>query len=161
MDRLRQYEPERPDFAALDGGSERPRLERALVASLEVRIHALAELGQLRLRPLAPKQVTAQLVLELLDGPSQRRLRHVALLSGLGEIQLANRSQEISDLMHLHGKASLGHFFHDACRAYFSQRSRNSFVTTAPATSRCRTGFRSSGPPLPSRCISIAELYQP
>jgi hypothetical protein len=33
---------------------------------LEERIHALAELGQLRLRTLAPKEITAELVLQVL-----------------------------------------------------------------------------------------------
>src|SRR5438094_8317389 len=55
IDRSRQCKPERPDFAALDGRSERPRAEGALVALLEQGIHALAELGQLCLGPLAPK----------------------------------------------------------------------------------------------------------
>src|SRR5882724_8826270 len=55
IDRSRQCKPERPDFAALDGRSERPRAEGALVALLEQGIHTLAELGQLCLGPLAPK----------------------------------------------------------------------------------------------------------
>ena len=65
-------------------------------------MHALPKLRQLSLRAFAAKQVAAELVLELLDGPGQRRLRHIALVRGLGEIQLADRRQEISDLMHLH-----------------------------------------------------------
>ena len=57
IDRARQGELERPDFAALEAGSERLRPERALVALLEQRIHALAKLGQPRLRSLAREQV--------------------------------------------------------------------------------------------------------
>jgi hypothetical protein len=71
---------------------------------LEQRIHALGKLGQLGLRPLAPEKVAPELVFELLDGTGQRRLGHVTLLSGLGEIQLADRCQEISDLVHLHSR---------------------------------------------------------
>src|SRR5262249_48832146 len=69
---------------------------------LEQRIHALAELSQLRLRPLAAEQVAAELLLELLDRAGQRGLRDVTFLGSLGEIQLADRRQEISDLMHFH-----------------------------------------------------------
>jgi hypothetical protein len=79
--------------------------------------------------PFSPKEIAAELVFELLDGPGQRRLRHIARFRHLGEIQLAGRRQEISDLMHLHGKAISAHSFRDACRASFSQASRNRFVT--------------------------------
>jgi hypothetical protein len=34
-------------------------------------MHALAELGQLSLRALAPKQVAAELVFEVLDGAGE------------------------------------------------------------------------------------------
>jgi len=71
---------------------------------LKERIHALAELGQLRLRTLAPKEITAELVLQVLYGAGQRRLRHVAAFRRLGEIQLADGRQEVSDLMHLHSR---------------------------------------------------------
>ena len=46
-----------------------------------------------------------ELVFELLDGTGERRLCHIALLRSLGEIQLADRRQEISDLMHFHGSS--------------------------------------------------------
>src|SRR6516164_7187220 len=102
LDRAGQGEPQRTDFAALDRRGERTRSESAFVALLEQRQHALAELGQLGLGSFPPKQVAAQLALELLDRAGQRGLRDVALLGCLGEIELAHRRQEISDLMHFH-----------------------------------------------------------
>src|SRR5262249_8581027 len=102
IDRARQGELERSDLAALDRRRQRPRSEPALVALLEQRIDALAELGQLRLRPLAAEQVAAELLLELLDRAGERGLRDVTFLRSLGEIQLADRRQEISDLVHFH-----------------------------------------------------------
>src|SRR5262249_15023084 len=65
-------------------------------------MHALAKLGQLSLRTLAPKQVAAELVFELPNGASERRLRHIAPFGSPGEIQLTGRRQEISDLLHFH-----------------------------------------------------------
>src|SRR5574342_486672 len=102
IDCARQGELEGSDFAALDRGRQRAGAERAVVTLLQERIQALPELGQLRLRTLAPKQVATQLVLELLDSAGERRLRDVALFGGLGEVQLADGRQEISDLMHFH-----------------------------------------------------------
>src|SRR3982075_2165947 len=104
IDRARQCELERPDFAALDGGSPRPSSERAFVTLLEERIHALAELGQLRLRTLAQKEIPAEPGLQVLYGAGQRRLRHVAAFRRFAEIQLADGRQEISALMHLHSE---------------------------------------------------------
>src|SRR5262249_11173692 len=105
----RQGQLKRADFAILDRGSERLGLERSLVALPEQRMHALAQLRQLRLRTLAPKQVATELVLQLLDGASERRLRHIALLCSLGEVQFADRGQEISDLMHFHSSSLSPH----------------------------------------------------
>src|SRR6516162_4800533 len=65
-------------------------------------MHALAKLGQLSLRTLAPKQVAAELVFEVPNGASERRLRHIAPFGSPGEIQLTGRRQEISDLLHFH-----------------------------------------------------------
>src|SRR5262252_2978682 len=65
-------------------------------------MHALAKLGQLSLRTLAPKQVAAELVFELPNGASERRLRHIAPFGSPGEIQLTGRREEISDLLHFH-----------------------------------------------------------
>ena len=55
---------------------------------------------------LAMKQRAAHLLLELLDGARQRRLRHVAALGGAREIQVLAQSEEITDLMHFHGPRS-------------------------------------------------------
>ncbi len=109
IDRTRQGELERSDLATLDGGRQGARAERTLVALLQERMHALPKLRQLSLRAFAAKQVAAELVLELLDGAGERRLRHVALFGGLGEIELADGRQEISDLMHFHGRALSTH----------------------------------------------------
>jgi hypothetical protein len=65
-------------------------------------MHALAKLGQLSLRTLAPKQVAAELVFEVHNGASERWLRHIASFGSPGEIQLTGRRQEISDLLHFH-----------------------------------------------------------
>ena len=70
-------------------------------------MHALAEFGQLRRRPLASEQVAAELVLELLDGARQRGLRDVAFLGGAREIQQPRDREEVSDLMHLHDRTAL------------------------------------------------------
>src|SRR6516162_8329492 len=102
LDRAGQGKPQRTDFAALDRRRQRTRPESAFVALLEQRQHAFAEFGQLGLGSFPPKQVAAQLALELLDRAGQRGLRDVALLGCLGEIELAHRRQEISDLMHFH-----------------------------------------------------------
>ena len=67
---------------------------------------------------LAVEQRAAHLVLELLDGAGQRRLRHVTALGGAGEVQVLAEREEIADLMHFHGmgpvarpidRASVGH----------------------------------------------------
>src|SRR5262245_11576500 len=102
IDRAGNGKPQRAQLAALDGGGQRARAERALVALLEQRIHALAELGQLGMRPFAAEQIAAELLFKLLDGTGQRRLRHVARLCSLGEIALADRRQEVPDLVHFH-----------------------------------------------------------
>ena len=100
-----QRDPERTDFAALEGGGERPRADGRLITLLEQRMHALAELGHLR-RPFAPEQVAAELGFELLDRPRQRRLGHVALVGGAREIQHARDRQEVANLMHFHDRAA-------------------------------------------------------
>ena len=51
---------------------------------------------------LASKQLAAQLFLQLLDGPRQRRLRNVTLLGGAGEVQQSRDGEEVSDLVHFH-----------------------------------------------------------
>src|SRR6516225_11432185 len=66
------------------------------------RQHAVAKLGELRMRALAPKQITAQFLLELPYGAGQGGLRDVALLGAAREIERAGDRQEISNLVHLH-----------------------------------------------------------
>jgi hypothetical protein len=44
---------------------------------------------------LTLEEIGAELILELFDCPGQRRLRDVTFLSGLGEIELADRRKKI------------------------------------------------------------------
>ncbi len=74
----------------------------AVEALLHHRQHAMAEVREVREIALAPEQLAAELLLELLDGPRQRRLRDVALLGRAREIEHARHRQEISDLVHFH-----------------------------------------------------------
>ena len=96
----------------------------------------------------ASKQAAGQLILELLDGPSQRWLRHVTLLGGLCEIQLADRSQEISDLMHLDGKAISG--------SLASRRLPSLLRPSEPQSLRYRTIFF-AWPPVPKRQALVSR----
>src|SRR5208337_1501576 len=75
-----------------------------LVALLEQGEHALTKLSQLRGRPLATKQISVKLGLELFDRPRQRWLRNVALAGGAREVLHAGHCQEISHLMHFHDR---------------------------------------------------------
>src|SRR5262249_45927683 len=79
------------------------RLLRLPLNLLEIRTHCLAELAQMRSRPLAAEGEPAELVLQQLDGARERRLRHVAFLGRAGEIQLLAQGEEIPDPMHFHG----------------------------------------------------------
>ena len=99
-------EPERADLALLDGGRERAGADGAVIALLQQRQHALAKLGELGLRALAPEQIAAELAFELADGPGQRRLGDVAFLGGAREIQHPRHGEEIADLMHFHGRCA-------------------------------------------------------
>jgi len=87
----------------------------------------LAEPGQLGLRTLAPKQA-AGLSLSFLVARVSDRCVTLHFSAGL-ENQLADRRQDISDLIRLRGKAISAHSFRDARGAFFSQANRNSFVT--------------------------------
>ena len=87
IDGARKRQPERADLAFLDGGSEQAGAERAFIALLQQRQHALAELGELGLRPLAAEQIAAKLAFELADGARERRLGDVAFLGGAREIE--------------------------------------------------------------------------
>src|SRR5262249_34683456 len=66
------------------------------------RQHQLAELGQVGERALAPKQVAAELFLQIANRTAQRGLRDVALVGSLGEIEQSRRRQKIADLVHFH-----------------------------------------------------------
>jgi hypothetical protein len=105
----RDREPQRSQLAASDGRCQRSGADRAVVALPQQRQHALAELRELRLRPLPAEQIATELALELLDRARQRRLRNVALFRGLGEIQLGSGRQKISNLMHFHRRCSKPH----------------------------------------------------
>jgi|ERR1700760_2297103 hypothetical protein len=66
------------------------------------RQHAVAKLGDLRMRAFTPEQVAAQLFLELPNGARQGGLGNIAFLGGAREIERAGDRQEISDLVHFH-----------------------------------------------------------
>src|SRR5207247_7572372 len=87
IDGARQREPKRADLPLLDGGGKRAGADGAVVALLEQRQHALAKLGQLGLRPLAPEQVAAELAFELSDGASEGGLGDIAFLGSAREIE--------------------------------------------------------------------------
>ena len=106
VDGARQRQPQRADLALLDGRSERAGAERALIALLQQRQHALAELGELGLRALAAEQIAAELALELADGARERRLGNVAFLGGAREIESPRHREEVADLMHFHGRCA-------------------------------------------------------
>ena len=52
---------------------------------------------------LAIYEGAAELLLEKLDGPGERRLGDIASLGRPGEVELLAQGEEIPDLMHLHG----------------------------------------------------------
>ena len=106
IDRVGERDPKRADFAALERRRQHARAAGGVVALLQQRMHAQAEFGQLRGRPLAAEQVAAKFGLELLDRPRQRRLGDVALVGGAREIQRPRDGEEISDLMHFHDRAA-------------------------------------------------------
>ena len=98
---------ERADFAALEGRGQFARAVRGLIALPQQWMHALAEFGQLRSWTLAAKEVAAEFRFELLDRPRQRRLRDVALVGGAREVEHARDREEVANLMHPHGRASV------------------------------------------------------
>ncbi len=97
--------PERANFTALERRRELSRSGRGIVALLEQRVHAKAELGQLRGRTLAAEKIAAEFCLELLDRPRQRRLGDVARVGGAGEVEHTRDGEEVANLMHLHDRA--------------------------------------------------------
>ena len=74
----------------------------ALDQSLEMRQYGLAKCGQRRAGQAAVEQWAPQLSLEPLDGVGQRGLRDAATFGRQREILIAAKSQEISDVVHLH-----------------------------------------------------------
>ena len=105
IDGMGQRNPQRTDFAALEGRGKFTRASRCLITLLEQRMHALAELGQLCGGPLAAKQVATEFGLQLFDGPRQRGLRDIALVGGAREVEHTRNREEVANLMHLHGRA--------------------------------------------------------
>ena len=67
-----------------------------------MRPYGLAKFGQRRAVQAAVEQWTPQLSLEPLDGVGQRGLRDAATFGRQREILIAAKSQEISDVVHLH-----------------------------------------------------------
>ena len=67
-----------------------------------MRLHAPPKLGERDLPPLAMKQRTAELRLELLDRRGEGRLRNMASLGGSREAQRLCRRKEIPHLVHFH-----------------------------------------------------------
>src|SRR5262245_59036070 len=63
--------------------------------------HELAELGQVGEAALAVDQRSPELLFELLDRASQRRLRDVTPLSGPREVQRLAKRSKIADLVQL------------------------------------------------------------
>src|SRR4029077_7797546 len=80
--------------------------ERAVIALLEQRQHALTKLGELRVRPLTAEGIAHELPFEVTNGAGQGGLRDVALLSRAREIERPGDRQEVADLMHFHADAA-------------------------------------------------------
>jgi hypothetical protein len=99
-------DPEGADFAALERRRKRSRANGCVVALLEKGMHPLTEFSQLG-RTLAPEKIAAKLALQLLDGPRQRWLRHIALVGRAREVKRVCDREEIPDLMHFHDELPL------------------------------------------------------
>ena len=108
IDRVGNGDPQRADLAALEGRGEGARACGGFIALLEQRLHAQAELGELRRRALAPEQVAAEFGLQLLDGAGQRRLGDVAFFRGAREVERTADRQEVADLVHFHEVCPFG-----------------------------------------------------
>src|SRR5215207_4167487 len=61
---------------------------------------------EVRIRSLPMEQRATQLIFQLLDGPREGWLRHVAPLGRVSEVQVLAKGEEIANLMHFHGRAS-------------------------------------------------------
>lgn len=55
---------------------------------LQIGTYELAEVGQLDFRPLALKQIAAELLLQALDGAREQGLRDLAMPRRLGEVRV-------------------------------------------------------------------------
>lgn len=103
VDHARHAEPQVDNVALLEPGRQLfGRLGR-LECSLEVRLHCPSKFRQMSVCALAVEQQAAEFFLKLLDSACQRRLRDIALLRRLGEVQRPADGQEVSDLVHFHG----------------------------------------------------------
>jgi hypothetical protein len=61
---------------------------------LQLRAHQASEVDQMGQVPLGPEQKAAQLLLELLDGAGQDRLRDIASLGGAREIDVSHTARK-------------------------------------------------------------------
>ena len=127
----RDGERQRRDFALLDLGGDLFGGDRAIIALLEQRLHAVAEIGQMTVAAFAPDQLTAEFILELLDRAGERGLRHVALLRRAREVQRARNGQEITNLLHFHAERPFATLY--ASRALRTMAVPWRFMTRAAA----------------------------
>ena len=70
--------------------------------SLQMGDHRPPQVGEMRQASLPGEKLSAQFLLELLHGPGQGGLRHIALFRGAREIQGMGDGDGIPDLMHFH-----------------------------------------------------------
>ena len=100
----------------------------------EMRLGRAPELGQVGLVALPIEERAAHLVLEQLDGPRQRGLRHVATLCRPREVERLREGHEVADLMHFHCGALPG----SGCDVIMARRSgrHNSVSSTMPEPPR-------------------------
>jgi hypothetical protein len=72
------------------------------------RQHALTQVCDLGVRPVAPKQIPAELALELSDRAGERGLNDVTLFGRPREIERPGHGEEVLDLMHFHARGTHG-----------------------------------------------------
>ena len=129
----------------IDSASSRA-LDRAVVALLQQRQHALAELGELRVRALAPEQVAAELAFELLDRARQRGLADVALFGAAGEIEVLRDREKIPHLMHFHRSGACDPCRPDQAAAIGKSAARRSLSALTVPVYRQRSQSRKQPP---------------
>jgi hypothetical protein len=98
----RKVQPHRRLYAIFLGSLFRGL--RLFPCFLQIGAHQLAEVGQLDFRPLAPKQISAELLLQALDGARERGLCDMTLPRRLCEVQLLADCKEVSDLTNFHAR---------------------------------------------------------